>query len=208
MAKDYYHLILKDFGLQDHEVISVFPFGSRVYGTAEYKSDWDFIVVVNNGVIDKDIRRSSRNQINVNVFTETSFTASLARHRMSSLECIYLPLEQVLKDGKSFPFKFDINLLHKYVIEKSLEDWTSAKKSFECGDMLYIKSIFHATRTLDFAIQIAEYGTIVNYSSCNDLWLELNNNTMFDSWEELRARHAQRYLHLVKDFAEKYILRK
>jgi predicted nucleotidyltransferase len=207
MAKDYYSLILKDFDLKDNEIISVYPFGSRVYGTADYKSDWDFIVVVKDGVVYKDIRRS-KNNININIFSKTSFISTLKRHRMSSLECICLSKDQKLKDELNINFHWDIPVLHKYMIEKSLEDWVKAKKKFEVQDFSFIKSIFHAIRTVDFAIQIAEHGTIIDYSSCNSWWEELMSESSFDSWDDTRQRYSVRYLHLVKLFAEKYILEK
>lgn len=205
MAKDYYQIILKDFHLKDEDVINVYPFGSKIYGTDDYKSDWDFVVVVKDGVVDKDIRKSSHNQINVNIFTETSFLAAVKRHRMSMLECIFLPSDKLLKNSKTYSFKLDIKSLHQYIITKSLEDWGKARLKFDQQDVSYIKSIFHSIRTLRFGIQLAENNNI-EYSSCNDLWHELNNNFVFDSWRDCNAHYCKYNLKLVKEFADKFIL--
>lgn len=92
---------------------------------------------------------------------------------MSSLECIYLPLEQRLKDDKDYPFKLDIAALKHYVDEKSQEDWNKAAKSFGNDGIGFAKSTFHALRTLDFARQIIRNGKIIDYSSRNEDWKDL-----------------------------------
>jgi predicted nucleotidyltransferase len=52
-------MILNDFRLQDEDVLNVYPFGSKIYKTDNHKSDWDFIVVVRNESIDRDLRKTS-----------------------------------------------------------------------------------------------------------------------------------------------------
>ena len=190
MAKNYYSLILKNFHLKDEDVINVYPFGSKIYKTDNYRSDYDFIVVVKQ-VSHKDDRKKIDN-ININIYGESSFLDQLTRNRMSALECIFLPKELVLKESKKIDVKINLSKLRLYSKEKSIDDWNRAEKAFHAEEPIFIKSIFHAIRTLDFTHQIIEYGKIKDYSSCNHIWEHLNNS-QFDNWEDYNEVFVRKF---------------
>lgn len=190
MAKNYYSLILKNFHLKDEDVINVYPFGSKIYKTDNYRSDYDFIVVVKQ-VSHKDDRKKIDN-ININIYGESSFLDQLTRNRMSALECIFLPKELVLKESKKIDVKINLSKLRLYSKEKSIDDWNRAEKAFHAEEPIFIKSIFHAIRTLDFTHQIIEYGKIKDYSSCNHIWEHLNNS-QFDNWEDYNEVFGRKF---------------
>lgn len=191
MAKDYYSLIIKNFHLKDEDVINVYPFGSKIYKTDNYRSDYDFIVVVKQGSC-KEYRKKIDN-INVNVLEELHFLILLKRHKMSILECFFLPKELILKEIKTYPeYKINLSALKLYVKEKSIDDWHRAEKAFHAEEPIFIKSIFHAIRTLDFAHQIIESGKIKDYSSCNHIWEHLNNSK-FDNWEDYNEVFGRKF---------------
>lgn len=203
-------MILNDFRLQDEDVLNVYPFGSKIYKTDNYKSDWDFIVVVKNESIDRDLRKTSQNQINVNIYKDSSFEAQLLRHRMSALECIFLPKELILKETKQYPFKLNLKALSEYALEKSMEDYSRALRISSLKEEdLYIKAIFHAIRTLDFAKQIMHNDKIIDYSSCNEEW-EILLNCKRDSylWKDYTADYYEEMIQMlskeISDEAKKY----
>ncbi len=202
MAKDFYSMILKDFQLKDNDIVNVYPFGSKIYQTDSYKSDWDFIVLLKDGIPIKNNRLKSNNQLNVNLFSETEFNNSLKKHRMSSLECIFLPEEKLLKNSKKIPFNLDLDKLRVYAIDKSQEDWGKAKRAFSNNSHDMIKSVFHAFRTLEFAKQIIDNKKIVDYSSANNYLSELNSfkdeGLLFD--EEILCYYEEDFYLLLKEF--------
>lgn len=196
MAKDYYSLILKNFHLKDQDIIAAFPFGSKIYKTDNYRSDYDFMVVVNNNLLKED--RKKIDNINLVLYGENHFLSEVKRHRMSILECLFLPKDLIIKDSKLYSnVKVNLTSLRLYVKEKSIDDLNRAEKAFFEENPNFIKSIFHAIRTLDFANQIIEYGKIKNYSSCNHIWEHLNN-CQFDNWEDYNEIFGQKFDDLYK----------
>lgn len=61
-----------------------------------------------------------------------------------------------------------------------------------------IKSIFHAFRILDYGIQIAKHRKIINFSSCNSIWFEINNRKW--EWLELDQTFRNRFRSLQTEF--------
>lgn len=180
----FYEWILQDFKLNDSDVVTVFPYGSRVYGTASYSSDHDFIVILKDGSQDKDSLDSSYHKINVTIYSEFSFQDKVNKHKISALECISIPDNLLLKNKKKFNFKLDKGLLRENISEKASHSWVKAKKKFEVVQDrdVYVakKSLFHSLRIIDFGIQIAKNQKIINFASCNDIWEEIYCNESED----------------------------
>lgn len=202
--KNIYELILRDFRLKDEDIINVYPFGSQIYKTATYKSDHDFIVIVNNNVTDKDLREKSANKLNINIFNEGRFLEKLQDHKMAILECISLPPELMLKNSKQFNFKLNSSKLLEYVTIKCDDDWNRAYKACIEGNIYSAqKSIFHVIRSLDFGIQIMNNGKITDYSSMNDIWFDLKDFYSFD-WKPYEEYFGGIYIDLLRDIMKIY----
>lgn len=169
--------ILQDFHLKNEDILSIFTYGSRVYGTHNEESDYDFIIVMKNEAINRDDRDSSTHNININLYSRSSFQELLTYHRHSAMECHFLPEEFILKNEVRYDFKFDIKKLIESISEKTSHCWVKSKKKFEVEKDRNVKtakkSLFHCLRILDFGMQVAKYQKIVDYSSCNDLWEEI-----------------------------------
>jgi predicted nucleotidyltransferase len=189
-----YETILHDFKLEDKHILSVFTYGSRAYGTYDYQSDHDFIIVMTNENHDKDALDSSYNKINVTIYSEDSFIDKIKQHKISALECLFLPKELILKNTKSFSFKLDKDILRSSIGEKTSHSWVKAKKKFEVEQdrNVYIakKSLFHSLRIADFGVQIAQNGKIINYNSCNSLWEEIKANEA-DDWLTYKNKYQE-----------------
>lgn len=199
----FYDWILQDFKLSDSDVLTVFPYGSRVYGTAKYNSDHDFIVVLKDGAQDRDSLESSYHNINVTIYSETSFQDKLNKHKISALECISVTDELLLKNKKKFNFKLDKNTLRESISEKASHSWVKSKKKFEVVQDrdVYIakKSLFHSLRIIDFGIQIAKNQKIINFDSCNPIWAEISSNESED-WAAYKDKYQSYFNSQMTEF--------
>ena len=124
--------------------------------------------------------------MNVTTYSEASFLEKLNLHRISALECFFLPKELMLKSTIEFSFKVKKTILWESVLEKSHKDISKAKKKMGEDSLTAKKSFFHSLRILDFATQITKHGTIVDYSSSNDIWEDLITNPS-ESWDDYQS---------------------
>jgi hypothetical protein len=173
------------YGLGEAEVL-LFPFGSRVYGTARADSDYDYLAVVPEG------RRASTGEefrhgtANVTLFTRGDWAEQLAAHKIHCLEAYYLP------DGvcrAAFPFRLDRHLLYAALFDKASRSWARARNKMEAEGqpLLAWKGVFHALRILHFGIQIATTGGIIDYGGANPWWREILTTARTDwAWHEER----------------------
>lgn len=175
---------------------AIYLYGSQIYGTASSKSDWDFLVVSDYSEKIEGITFES---------TE-SFLEKLKTHDIRTLECI-LANEQFKIESESFKQKtnnwnLDLNLLRIGVSSKASNSWVKAKKKIEVENEPYLglKSLFHSLRMIDFGIQIATHGRIVDYSSSNHYWQEIQNET---SWISLKNKYQPVYNSLKTEFRNK-----
>lgn len=200
---DLYKWLAEDFKLQESDILSIYLYGSRVYGTDSSESDYDFIVVVNNGCVEQDSVNSTDYNFNAAIYQFDSFQDLINRHKNFALDCYFLPSEFRLKDDAKFTFTLDLNKLRKEVSAKSSNSFVKCKKKFEVEKdrNVYVakKSLFHSLRIIDFGIQIAEHGKITNYGSSNNLWVEIKNNPA-ETWEPYKAKYQEVYNNKMTSF--------
>lgn len=172
---------------ENENVLNIYMYGSRVYGTATSQSDYDYIVVVKDEKIKQEIMESlEKENDDFTVYTKEEFKDLIDLHEISILECLFLPDDKVIKKTIDFDFCLDLEKLRPSISQKSSNSWVKAKKKFivEKDYAPYIgqKSAWHSLRILDFGCQIAKHGKIINYAESNPLLpliLSLN------SWEDL-----------------------
>ena len=75
--------IVKLVDVDDGEVLCIWLFGSRVFGTWHEKSDWDFIVVIENEV--KGERIKEKGDLGVVIYSKDEFAK--VRHCLNSDGC-------------------------------------------------------------------------------------------------------------------------
>lgn len=189
--------IIEVTGIAEEEISNAWCFGSRVYGTAAESSDFDFVIVSEM----KKQEEYKQDDVNVLCFTKDEFYEMLKAHEMSSLECYFAPEAYCIRKGTRFEFSLNKQLLRHSLSEKSSNSWVKAKKKLtvEKDYDLYAgqKSLFHAFRIIDFGIQIAESGRIVDYGRKNNLLKEIKKCT---SWEEMNSRFKSPYNQLMTEF--------
>jgi hypothetical protein len=192
-----YEDILKRIGVNDGEVINAYQYGSRVYGNYTKKSDYDYIFILKT----VDNEQFSDNQININFFTLENHINRVKEHEISALETLFITNDFILKENKKVDFKLDKSKLRHSLSAKSSNSWVKAKKKLTIPQDYDLdigrKSLFHSFRIIDFGIQIANNGRIINYSSCNDLYSEIMS---YYEWSELFNTFKLRYNQLISDF--------
>jgi len=177
--------------LLDDNILNLYMFGSRVYGTNNENSDYDMIGIVENPVISDDI--------NVKYFTVTEFQNLVDNHDIQALECLFLhdkfKLKETLKEH--FVFNLNKNVLRKSISTVSNGSWVKGKKKLtvmaDYDKELALKSLFHSIRILNFGIQIAVAGHIFDYSKVNWLLSDLKKmGTQFE-YEQLWNKIDEKY---------------
>lgn len=187
--------LIKKFSLNHEDILSVFPYGSRVYGTANENSDSDYIVVSRDRSVQNDFA-VTQEKLSCHFYDETSFQEQLSKHKISAMECFFLPVEQVLLSRKKFNFKLNLETLRSSISEKASHSWVKSKKKkkfeVEKDRDVYIakKSLFHSFRIIDFGTQIANLGKITNYSSCNNLWEDIYTDPS-EQWDTYKDKYQE-----------------
>lgn len=207
------NLVLKDFYLDDANVLAAFPYGSRVYGTNRKDSDHDFIIVCKQVKIDSDRLDSTVNPISITTYSEETFKKRIAEHKIFALECLFCPKNLILKNKLDIQFKLNKSKLRHSISEKCSKDWNQAKKRFSDSQDInpvtgerYVrkvyegkKSLFHCFRMINFAIQIIEKDKIENFGSCNELWEELYTDPSED-WNHYDNKYYSDYNNRLIEF--------
>ena len=203
--EDIKKFIIEDFSLNEKDILTIFSYGSRVYKTDSEKSDYDFIIIMNDDSIDRDSMQSSYHNINCSIYRISSFQDLLDRHKVSSMECFFLPNDLRLKNDAKLSFSLDKKKLRHSISKKSSESWVKSSKKFEVEKdrNVYIakKSLFHSLRIIDFGIQIAKFGTIKDYQSSNYLWEEIKNNPE-DTWLPYKEKYQLFYNKISSEFKQ------
>lgn len=174
--------ICQEFGLDSKEILCVYCYGSRVYGTHGPESDYDYIVVhkaalLNGGVAMRENAKTSEDgSIQIINYSRTGFKAAIEQFEIGVLECLFLPEQFVLQS--KWPYKidrFDKKEFASKIIAKASNSWHIALLCLQDDDeyMAY-KGIYHALRILTFANQIKDDNSIV-FSSAQDVIANMNH---------------------------------
>lgn len=165
------------------EILYSFQYGSKVYGTNTENSDDDFIVVVKS---EEELEYGVHNdEENITVYSEKTFKRLIEEHDIAVLECIF---------SKETDFVFQLNLekLRRSISSVASNSFVKCKKKLIEGKDYnpYIgkKSLFHSLRILDFGIQIAKYGKIIDFSSSNRHFWDIMNIKSND-WEVFKEKY-------------------
>jgi predicted nucleotidyltransferase len=167
--------IKNQLNITDEKILSIYLYGSRVYGTATEKSDYDFIVVVDSEKSFLDAIEIQGNHISI--YNKAKFQELIDQHEISALECLFLDKQFIIKENWKPIFVLNLSQLRKSFSAKSSNSFVKAKKKMMYGEE-YIakKSLWHSFRIIYFGIQLATTGKITNYSEANHLY----NNIVFN----------------------------
>lgn len=191
----------------DNKVLSLFPFGSRVYGTNRKDSDYDFIAIVDGHGIKREcdiMCKDTDTRINITVYNLSDFNKGLEDHDISLLECIFLPDHMVVLNNAKYTFELKLHKLRSFISAKASNSWVKCKKKLTVEKeydsyIVGIKSLFHAFRILEFGKQIAAQGKIISYSCYNKMYFDL---VMYYDWNwwELEKIYKKKFNNLCTEF--------
>lgn len=175
--------ICNELGLNYNDILNIYPYGSRVYGSADMFSDYDFIIVYKQSLLPsgsfKDNAISSNDRmIQGTCYSRGGFIDAINNYQMPALEAIFLPDNKVVKKTIDFKVnKFDKKILVKKVISLASASWHNAVLSYKSDNQEYVgKNIYHALRILDFGLQIRNCQKIFDYGSMNQVREIIYNN--------------------------------
>ncbi len=152
--------VLRAIGM--HDALSVFVYGSRVYGTIDEKSDWDFVVVVEVSPFPPDEPTQKLAGMDVSVYSAAAWRQMLriqgecvyAREwtrcvtcraelmwicaDMTALECLWLPARCVLLSRVDWlaEWRFDAAALRRYVSNLAGNSWVKCNKKVRSPSLL------------------------------------------------------------------------
>lgn len=180
--------IIKSLKIEE-EVLAIFPYGSRVYGSANENSDYDYIVVtkgafLKSGGFKQNAISSEDKKIQGVLYSRSGFIDAINNYEIGALECLSLDPSFVVLS--KWPFKVqkwsEKEMVNK-IIQKASASWYIASEQSKGGwkDSAK-KGIFHALRILMFGVQLKENQKIVDFSEANKLKEEINRlpEDMFD----------------------------
>jgi hypothetical protein len=189
--------VIKRSKIHPSKVKCIYVFGSRVYGTSGYSSDWDFIMIANNAVSNQEIRSGD---FNIHVIVPDEFEKMLKAHHPGAIECFYAPQEFRLLETITFNFKISIPSLRHSFSHVSSNSWVKCKKKLEQNDYyIGVKSLFHSLRIPMFGIQIAKEGYISDFSCANKIYDVIFSRNDW-SWEELDEKFRPLKNQILTDF--------
>jgi predicted nucleotidyltransferase len=180
--------------LSKENIVAIYPYGSRVYGTANDKSDYDFIVVHNTDFPTQEIVCGN---MNIHFYDVATFQKALDDHENWAIECYFLPKDKIIQDTNMFSFTLDKSKLRTNFSAKASNSFVKCKKKFIDGE-LYIgqKSLFHSLRIISFGIHLATEGKLY-YDTANGFYDEI---LKYDNWEALKEKYQPIYNKLSSEF--------
>lgn len=181
-----------------------YMYGSRVYGTFQHDSDWDYLGIKESANSGKVYFQAN---INFREMSREHFQSLVDRHNIFALECLFAP-ERFVISKPQIPWNFELDLkkLRTSVSGKANHSWVKAKKKmvspYEWADNEFIrgkKSLFHSFRILHFGIQIAQHGCIIDYCEANDIFEDIITNPSKD-WDDYYKQWKKYHNQLFSEF--------
>jgi predicted nucleotidyltransferase len=172
--------------LPDWKIKNIYLYGSRVYGTNKEDSDYDILMLAST-MNQKEIKDFT---YNIHIKTPDVFYDMLLQYKMVALECLFAPSFAKIKESNDYLAKFNLNKINmkKSVLSQSHDSWMKAKFKINEEDILRgAKSLFHSLRMLLFGIQIAEYGSIVDFSEANKYFEDVENYQSLE-WDKYKKQ--------------------
>lgn len=209
-AEELYKTLTEKYNLKDltenderfaklmQNVVTMFYYGSTVYGTLTDSSDTDIVVIVNDDInlseFTNGIWEYHLDNIDYQFINKSRFIEMVKAHHIIALEMFSLPESCILKGSvKEYKryFTLDKWKLRQVISGIASNAYAKAHKKMtvEKDYDLYRgqKSLFHSVRVMIFGIQIAKYGEIVDYTEANKYWnmIKSMGECGWDKYKEL-----------------------
>jgi predicted nucleotidyltransferase len=186
-------------------LLFAFPYGSQNYGTFREGSDLDFVNVFSNEPEKDQIKTNSGKwKCDYNQYSLDKFMKMVEDHDICALECLFLDKRLWLIEDLENPIKFtlDKSKLRKSISNVSNNSWVKCKKKLTLEDdkeLVGKKSLYHSFRIINFGIQIATHGKIINYEEYGRDYLDEILDCPND-WEYINTKFKKRHNELMSEF--------
>lgn len=180
---------------KEFPLCNIYTYGSWVYKTNSELSDFDFIITGPNVSTTSEVRDFG----DIHFYSVPDFRNKLIEHEISILECLFLSNDLKIEKSSLLEFTLNLSNLRDSCSQKASNSWVKAKKKILIENEPYIaqKSLFHSLRILKFAIQIAQYGKIVDFNQSH-LWNEIKSLPL--DWELWNQNYKPVYNSLKSEF--------
>lgn len=183
--------------INDSNVLAIYNYGSIVYGSNNEQSDKDYIIIVKN----KEFNIEEYNGIDINIYEEQEFKKLLEDNEITAIECYSLTDNFKIKESITLSYEVNLEKLRSAISAKASNSWVKAKKKLTIEeDYNYnvgIKSAWHSLRILDFGKQVALNGRIVDFSSVNNILIELKE---CKTWDDINSKYKLLYNNKSSEF--------
>ncbi len=162
----------------------IYLYGSRCYGTATEKSDYDFTIVAKASVENVEY---TFGDFNLHVQTPSYFQSRLDWNDPKIIECLLWSKKNEIQENISFDIKIIPSRYRHAVSQISSNSWVKAGKKIEQGDIFIgQKSLYHSLRIPMYAIQVMKHGDILDWKCANKYWEDIRKN---DNWMSLSKKY-------------------
>lgn len=158
------------------DVLSIFPYGSRVYGNASEFSDHDYVIVAKSSMLpDGSFKQNARSSADYllqgTLYSRGGFQNDIDNYMMPAMECMSLDEDDIIKKSSFFKIrKWSEKDMVKSVIKQASGSRHIADKQCKSDNRDRAqRGMFHAIRILHFGLQLKEHHKIVDFSECNKL---------------------------------------
>jgi hypothetical protein len=180
---------LETYVLASYELSKVLPFynanGIFQYGSSVYENkkpdDIDVIVVYESSSSTNTVQIKS-GIYQITAYHISKFTEMLNLNKIDALECLFLPKSKYkyttpVMDSILKSVVIDKEKLRRSIAAVSSNAFVKAKKKLQRTEdynlQISIKSLWHSFRVMDYGIQIATHGKIIDYKSKNILYQDI-----------------------------------
>lgn len=170
---------------QIYEPLNVYLVGSQIYGTARPDSDYDLILVC-DGPYFYGLVFVENVQFQISIYHHQFFASELEKHLFLPVLCMFLPLEYRWMEKIKFHFCLKLPNLRKATLQEASHNYQKAKRLFtkEKNPLKAKKNIVHGLRYLNYAKQLFESGSILQFIVENETYVQIMQNN-FSEWNQL-----------------------
>ena len=178
--------------VNNENYINIYLRGSRLFGTANEKSDYDYIVVVKD-FTDYPLTAEDGNESYAFV-TKSAWERMARKNQIEIFEALFAPKEFKIKETYVPNFEFNYEYIRRNFSKQASNSWVKCKKKLTLpNEDKYIgrKSMWHSLRLLMEEAQLLKYGKIDDFQCANKYYGDIVNTDK--TWEELKEKYQPIY---------------
>ena len=161
--------IRRAFSLDEASVVCMYVVGSHLWGTCRQHSDWDLVVIVNPGLSRKPVvtpKNAHKGLLDLWLLSVDDYCSLLKEHSLQAIVTVWVPECLKIQQDTDPKCLFRYSRMDLFASANKMyeRDVRVAKKHFSKGaNSAGKKTLTHCLRHLQFAAQIQEHCSIVDY---------------------------------------------